>query len=152
MLKTEEKIYDDLVNIFDCKIIGSYKLYKEELLDLEDIGDIDIYIYDDKVQKNIIRYLNSNGYIQKTETKCIDSYNRVFRKYSYSFFQKKDYFDIHLIPFEKGYKFSKEEILSQKIKRFDTRDKEHLNKIIERMKPNEIKNEEPQIEEEYCAK
>lgn len=116
MLKVDDEIYKELIDIFDCKIIGSYKLYKEGLLDLKDVADIDIYISDDKVHKNIIRYLKCNGYIQKIETKCVDDYNRVFRKYIYSIFQKKDYFNIHLIPFENGYGFSKNEILTQKLK------------------------------------
>ena len=89
MLKTDERIYDGLIDIFDCEIIGSYKLVKENLLDLEDINDIDIYITDEKVYKNIIKYLRNNGYTQKRETICSDQYNRIFTKYVYLRFQKK---------------------------------------------------------------
>lgn len=152
MLKTDERIYNGLIDIFDCEIIGSYKLVKENLLDLEDINDIDIYIKDEKVFKNIMRYLKNNGYIQKKVIMNSGGYNKFFKEYIYLIFQKKDYFDIHLIPFEKGYKFSKEEILSQKIRRFDKRDKKHLKKIIERLESNEIEEDRPIFEGEYYAK
>ena len=76
MLKTDERIYNGLIDIFDCEIIGSYKLVKENLLDLEDINDIDIYIKDEKVFKNIMRYLKNNGYIQKKVIMgCRNRYN-----------------------------------------------------------------------------
>ncbi len=57
-----EQIIKNLIDYFDCKVVGSYLFIDEGYLMLEEINDVDIMVSDLQVMKRVVSFLKDNGF------------------------------------------------------------------------------------------
>lgn len=57
-----EQIIKNLIDYFDCKVVGSYLFIDEGYLMLEEINDVDIMVSDLQVMKKVVSFLKDNGF------------------------------------------------------------------------------------------
>ena len=62
MVTRIEQIIKNLIDYFDCKVVGSYLFIDEGYLMLEEINDVDIMVSDLQVMKRVVSFLKDNGF------------------------------------------------------------------------------------------
>lgn len=128
-----------LVDTFNCYIGGSYLLYLEKYLELEDITDIDIFCHDYKEMQKIANTLEYLGYKSSYKAITVDRYGNDYYNGDNLYIKNNELKPIHLI-LKNGEKQSTQVILTEKIKRVMTKkdgwekDLNHLNIVLQKLK------------------